>query len=96
MPQPLDDLLGVAGHGCGGRVVDVLEDGVEHRVGPFDELFDVRGDVAVDVREEEELLVSLEHEAGEVHGSEVVLRLREVGHQRGQLFGERLGVRRMP
>ena len=48
--------------------------------------------LAVDVRKEEKLLVSLEHETGEVHGTEVVLRLREIGHQRRQLFGERLGV----
>ena len=37
------------------------------------------------VRKEEKLLVSLDHEAGEMHGTEVVLRFREIGHQRGQL-----------
>ena len=41
---------------------------------------------------EEKLLVSLDHEPGEVHGTDLVLRFREIGHQRWQLFGERLGV----
>ena len=48
--------------------------------------------LAVDVRNEEKLLVSLDHETREVHGTEVVLHLGEIGHQRGQLVGERLGV----
>ena len=48
--------------------------------------------LAVDVRQEEKLLVSLDHETGEMDGTEIVLRLGEIGHQRRQLFGERLGV----
>ena len=72
----------------------MLEDAVEHCVRPFDELFDVRRDVAVDVGQEQELLLAFDHEAGEVHGAEVVLHLGEVGHQGRQLFGESLGVRR--
>ncbi len=82
MLQPFDDPLRVIGHGRGRRVVHVLEDGVEHRAGTLHEPLDVRVDLAVDVREEEELLVSLDHEPGEMHGAEVVLRPREVGHQR--------------
>ena len=52
----------------------------------------MRVDLAVNVRKEEQLLVSLDHETGEMHGTEVILHFREIGHQRGQLFGERLGV----
>ena len=48
--------------------------------------------LAVDVREEEKLLISLDHETGEVHRTELVLHLGEIGHQRGKLFGERLCV----
>ena len=65
----------------------MLEDGVKHRAGTLHEPLDVLVDLAVDVRKEEKLLVSLDHETGEMHGTEVVLRLREIGHQRGQLFG---------
>ena len=72
----------------------MFEDGVKHRAGPLDEPLDMRCALAVDVRKEEKLLISLEHETREMHGAEVVLRLRELGHQRGQLFGERLGVGR--
>ena len=44
------------------------------------------------LRQEEKLLVSLDHETREMHRTDVVLRSREIGHQRGQLLGERLGV----
>ena len=60
----------------------MLEDGVEHRAGALHEPLDMLVDLAVDVRKEEKLLVSLDHETGEMHGTEVVLRLREIGHQR--------------
>ena len=60
---------------------------VEHRAGTLDEPLNVLVDLAVNVRNEEKLLVSLDHETGKVHRTEVVLRLREVGHQRGQLLG---------
>ena len=65
----------------------MLEDGVEHRAGTLHEPLDMRVDLAVDVRKEEKLLFSLDHETGEMHGTEVVLRFREIGHHRGQLFG---------
>ena len=91
--QPFDDPLRVTSHGRGRRVVHVFEDGVKHRAGVLHEPFDMRVDLAVDVRKEEKLLVSLDHEPGEVHGTELVLRPCEIGHQRGQLFGERLGIR---
>ena len=94
MLQPFDDPLMVIGHGRGRRVVHVLEDGVKHRAGTLHEPLNMLFALAVDVREEEKLLISLEHETGEVHGTEVVLRFRKIGHQRGQLFGERLGVGR--
>ena len=58
----------------------------------LDELLDMRLDLAVDIRQEEELLVALDHESGEMHGTEVVLRFREIGHQRGQLFGSALAL----
>ena len=49
-------------------------------------------DLAVNVRKEQKLLVALDQEPGEMHGAEIVLRFREIGHQRGQLLGQRLGV----
>ena len=72
----------------------MFEDCVEHRASALHEPLDMLCAVAVDIGEEEKLLVSLDHEAGEVHGTEVVLHLREVGHQRGQRLSERLGVGR--
>ena len=85
VPQPLDDPLPVAGHRCGRSVVHVAEDRVERRPGALHESLDMVVDLAIDVREEEQLLVSLDHEAREVHGAELILHLREIGHQRGQL-----------
>ena len=85
--QPLDDPFTVASHGRGRRVVYVLEDGVEHRAGALHEPLDMLIALAVDVREEEKPFVSLDHEAGEMHGTEFVLRSCEIGHQRGQFFG---------
>ncbi len=70
----------------------MFEDGVKHRAGVLHETVDMCVDLAVDVRQEQKLLVSLDHEPGEVHGTELVLRFREIGHQRGQLFGECLGA----
>ena len=70
----------------------MFEDGVEQRTGTLHQPLDVLVARAIDVREEQKLLVSLDHETGEVHGTEIVLHLREVGHQRRQLLGERLGV----
>ena len=87
MLQPFDDSLRVISHGRGWRVVHVLEDGVEHRAGTLHEPLNMLVGLTVNVRKEEKLLVSLDHETGEMHGTEVVLRLREIGHQRGQLFG---------
>ncbi len=87
MLQPLDHPLTVISHGRGWRVIHVLEDGVKHRAGTLHEPLNMLVDLAVNVRKEEKLLVSLDHETGEMHGTEVVLRLREIGHQRGQLFG---------
>ena len=75
----------VIGYRRGWSVVHVLEDGVKHRAGTLHEPLNMLVDLAVDVREEEKLLVSLDHEAGEVHGAEVVLHGREIRHQRGQL-----------
>ena len=91
--QPFDDPLRVTSHGRGRRVVHVFEDGVKHRAGMLHEPLNMRVDLTVDVRQEEQLLVSLDHETGEVHGPELVLRPCEIGHQRRQLFGERLGIR---
>ncbi len=92
--QPFDDPLRIAGRGRGGSVVHVFEDGVEQRAGALHEPLDMWCGLAVDVRNEEKLLLSLDHETREVHGTEVVLHFREVGHQRRQLFGECLGVGR--
>ena len=55
----------------------MFEDGVEHRAGTLHQPLNMLRALAVDVRKEEQLLVSLDHEAGEVHGTEVVLHLRE-------------------
>ena len=85
--QPFDDPLRVISHRHGRRVVHVCEDGVKHRPGTLYEPFNVLVGLAVDVRKEEKLLVSLHHEPGEVHSTEIVLRCREIGHQRGQLRG---------
>ena len=87
MLQPFDGPLRVTSHGRGWRVVHVLEDGVEHRAGTLHEPVNMLVVLTVNVRKEEKLLVSLDHETGEMHGTEVVLRLREIGHQGGQLFG---------
>ena len=65
----------------------MIEDGVKHRASTLHESLNMLVDLAVNVRKEEKLLVSLDHETGEMHGTEVVLRFREIGHQRGQLFG---------
>ena len=64
----------------------MFEDGVEHRAGALHEPLDVLCALAVDVREEEKLLVALDHETREVHGTEVVLQFRKIGHQRRQLI----------
>ena len=85
--QPFGNLLRVISHGHGRRVVHVCEDGVKHRPGALHQPLNVLVGLAVDVRKEEKLLVSLHHEPGEVHGTEIVLRCREIGHQRGQLPG---------
>ena len=53
----------------------MFEDGVEHRAGALHEPLDVLCALAVDVREEEKLLVALDHETREVHGTEVVLHV---------------------
>ena len=90
--QPFDDPLRVTSHGRGWRVVHVCEDGIEHRTGTLHQPFNVLVDLAVDVREEEKILVPFDHEPGVMHGTELVLCFCEIGHQRGQLFGERLGV----
>ena len=90
--QPFDHPVGVIGHGRGGGVVHVLEDGVEHRARNRHEPLDMVVDFAVNVRDEQELLVALDHETGEMHRTQVVLGFGQVGHQRGQLFGQRLGV----
>mgnify|MGYP003563471889 CR=1 FL=1 len=42
MLQPFDDPLRITSHGRGGRVVDVFEDGVEHRPSTLHEPLDVR------------------------------------------------------
>ena len=71
----------------------MLEDGVKQRAGTLHEPLDVLVVLAVDVRQEEEfLLISHDHEPREMYGTEVVLRPCEIGHERGQLFGERLGI----
>ena len=85
--QPFADPLRVTGHGRGWRVGHVREDGVKHRAGAFHESLNMFVGLAVDVRKEEKLVVSLDHETGEMHGTEVVLRFREIRHQRGQLVG---------
>ena len=65
----------------------MLEDGVKHRAGTLHEPLNMLVALTINVRQEEKLLVSLDHETGKVHGTEVVLRFREIGHERGQLFG---------
>jgi hypothetical protein len=87
MLQPFDDPLRVTSHGRGRRVVHVCEDGIKHRASTLHEPLNMLVDLAVDVRKEEKLLVSLDHETGEMHGTKVILRCREIGHQRGQLLG---------
>ena len=47
--------------------------------GRLDEPLDMRFALAVDVRKEEKLPISLEHEAREMHGSEVVLTVASSG-----------------
>ena len=64
----------------------MFEDRVKHRTGTLHQPFNVLVDLAVNVREEEQLLVSLDHETGVVHGTEAILRCRKIGHQRGQHF----------
>ena len=90
--QPFDDPLRVTSHRRGWRVVHVCEDGVEHRTGTLHQPFNVLIDLAVDVRQEEKLLVSLDHEPRVMHGTEAILRFREIGHQRGQHFGSALAL----
>ena len=48
----------------------MFEDGVKHRTGTLHQPFNVLVDLAVDVRQEEQLLVSLDHETGVMHGTE--------------------------
>ena len=52
----------------------MLEDGVKHRVGTLHEPLNMLVDLAVYVGQEEKLLVSLDHENEEMHGTEFVLR----------------------
>ena len=56
MLQPFDDPLVVVGHGRGGRVVHVFEDGFEHEPAASTSRSMCCVALAVDVREEEELL----------------------------------------
>ena len=74
----------------------MCEDRIKHGAGTLHEPVDMLVGLAVNVRQEEKLLVSLDHETGEMHGTEIVLHSREIGHQRGQLFGERLRRWREP
>ena len=85
--QPFGDPLSVISYGHRWRVVHVFEYGVKNRAGALHESLNVLVGLAVDVRKEEKLLVSHNHEPGEMHGTEIVLRSCEIGHQRGQLFG---------
>ena len=70
----------------------MFEDGVKHRAGTLHQPFKVLVDLAVDVREEEQLLVSLDHEPRVVDGTEAILRCCEIGHQRRQRFGSALAL----
>ena len=70
----------------------MLENGVKHWAGTLHEPLNMLVDLAVNVRKEEKLLVSLDHEAGEMHGTEVVLSLREIGHQGGSSSGSALAL----
>ena len=85
--QPFDDGLRVTRHGRGRRAFHVFENGVKQRASAFHEPFNMLVDLAINVRKEQKLLVSLDHETGEMHGTEVILRFCEIRHQRGQLCG---------
>src|SRR5689334_12328683 len=89
--QPFDDALRIISHARGRRVVHVCENGVKHRPRTLHQPLNVLIGLAVYVRKEEKLLVSLDHEPGEMHSTEIVLRRREIGHQLRQLPGKRLG-----
>ena len=70
----------------------MLEDRVKHRAGTLDEPLNMLCALTVNIRKEEQLLVSLDHETGEMDRTELILHFREIGHQRRQRVGERLGV----
>ena len=92
MLQPLDDPLGITGHRCGRRVIQVREKGIKYRAGTLHQPLNMLVDLAVNVGNQEKLLVSLDHEPGEMHGTELILRPGKIWHQRGQLVRQRLGV----
>ena len=77
--QPLDDLLTVASHRCRRRIRDVLKDRLEQRASAVHQPLDVLRALPVDIGEEEQLLVTLDHETREVHVTKVVLHPRKVG-----------------
>ena len=70
----------------------MLEDRVKHRARTLHEPLNMLVDLAVDVRKEEKLLVSLDHEPGEMHGTEVVLRFCETGINGGSSSGSALAI----
>ena len=82
--QPFDGPLAVTSHGRGWRVVHVFEDGVKHRTGTLHQPSHMcLVDLAVNVREEEQLLVSPDHETRVMDGTEPILRFARSGINRG-------------
>ena len=58
MLQPLADLLRITRHGRAWRIVHVSEDGIKYGAGTLHEPVDMLVGLAVNVRQEEKLLVS--------------------------------------
>ena len=71
----------------------MIEDNLEHWASTVHQPLDVLCALTVDIGEEEQLLVPLDHETREVHVTKVVLHPGKVSHQRRQLLVERRGVR---
>ena len=74
----------------------MLKDGVKHWRSRVHEPVNVLCSVAVNVGEEEQPLVSLDHETGEVDSTEVILHCSPDRASTGAAPLECLGVRRAP
>ena len=75
-----------------GRIVHMREDHVEHRSGMRGQIQHELLELAVEVCEEKQRLLTQHGEAGVMHGADGILPPEHVGHQCGQLRRQLAGI----